>query len=1203
MQDIDELLSIWERNKESGNEMSAETLCIDCPELIPEVQQQMRALNAVDSYFSHASDNDDATTNPEAESIRDFIDLSLTVSSMFRIERLHASGGLGHVFLATDPVLNRKVAIKFPRLSRLTAEQRARFEREARLTGRLDHPGIVPVHSLKQDDPQRPCYVMRFVEGPTLQERISEFHANAASNYPPGFFSSLEFRQLLQNLVALCNIVAYAHSQGIIHRDIKPGNIIPGPFGETLLLDWGLAKMVGEPDDLADSQETPTSDDGRPNSYQTRTGQSMGTPAFASPEQLSGENGLVDYRTDVFAIGQTLGFLLHGPSFLEPASRPKLPGIADKRLSETLPSKPPAIPKQLHAIWQHAVERKRENRYQSVTDLNADLERYLAGQAVSVVRDTMLTRIGRAIRRRPGWAASITAAVLVALVAGLLGSAILGSKNRELVVSNDKLLGAMQESQLANRQTLEALRSLVDEVVVRNLSQQRVLDQQERDFLNRIAAQYSALASLKGDSPENRAIRAEGLMQVGRIHLQLSDEQEAVKNLEAAEEQLQQLVRENGTDDLRLQLASTLAALGRGLMMVGQLEVAQDKAQQGIQLIAGISESEKKQTRTETILARLYYSLGVIQQHRRQWNAAIASLQQSQALLESMLKLQSDDTNLQQTLAAVFRELGSLAAQVGDLPRQIEYSGNALNIQQDLVRQFPGIPEHELGLALAYNNYSVVRETAGQTSAAIGELTEAIDYASRLVEQFPLVSQYRSTLADLYRRRGGLYWIQEQPVLAETDLADATRRFESLVREFADVPEYHEGLLQTLLLNGEINIVRKRYAAGQRNFSDLFEAGVDFENSFPEVAAQSMTVSIARIQNTRLQRVAGQAVESIDLLNQALHHFETISESDHSIWPDYWRARTQMLLARTLRALKQPAAASLLLDEITADLSAMAESCTGKHELLSRLASVHKEVAFEFSSIDRADGAAFHLQRELEIREQIVSELPDNPYYAVLFARALFAQGDQLRDSRNFPAALERYEHADQILSGTILNHPDDHLVQTTMGDLRAREGRRLFMLGDFENAHEKFTEAVRLKPSTENRGSFTHNLAWFRPELVLTQVDAILADEFPEPIGTLSLLRACGVASNSVDDPTAKQALGDRALRVLQRMADEQLNYHPQTIAEFRTGKSFATLRQRDDFNTVVNQLDQLNKELGLPLYIRQLPEPLKSWTKWFSE
>lgn len=157
------------------------------------------------------------------------------MTSEFQVEFLHASGGLGDVYLASEPNLNRQVAIKFPRKSRLSAEQLARFEREAQITGRLNHPGVVPVFSMKQDNALQPCYVMRFVDGSTLRQRVEQL--NEVLSGSSDYFSSMEFRQLLQGFVALCNIVAYAHEQGIIHRDIKPENIILGRFGETLLME------------------------------------------------------------------------------------------------------------------------------------------------------------------------------------------------------------------------------------------------------------------------------------------------------------------------------------------------------------------------------------------------------------------------------------------------------------------------------------------------------------------------------------------------------------------------------------------------------------------------------------------------------------------------------------------------------------------------------------------------------------------------------------------------------------------------------------------------------------------------------------------------------------------------------------------------------------------------------------------------------
>ncbi len=221
----------------------------------------------------------------------------IQVTSHFRVDRLHATGGLGEVYLAKDPDLHRTVAIKFPRTDRLSHEQWLRFEREAQITGQLNHPGIVPVHALKGDDSQHPCYVMRFVDGPTLQHKIDELYGTSAADKAASvdFYASLEIRQLLQNFVALCNIVAYAHEHGIIHRDIKPSNVILGPFGETLLMDWGLAKALVERDSVSeDGAASDSADTVVESSLRTRTGQFMGTPAFASPEQQSGQVELVD---------------------------------------------------------------------------------------------------------------------------------------------------------------------------------------------------------------------------------------------------------------------------------------------------------------------------------------------------------------------------------------------------------------------------------------------------------------------------------------------------------------------------------------------------------------------------------------------------------------------------------------------------------------------------------------------------------------------------------------------------------------------------------------------------------------------------------------------------------------------------------------------------------------------------------------------
>jgi tRNA A-37 threonylcarbamoyl transferase component Bud32 len=160
----------------------------------------------------------------------------------FRVLRPHARGGLGAVFVALDTELHREVALK--QILDAHADDpvsRQRFVLEAEVTGGLEHPGIVPVYGLGAYGDGRPYYAMRFVRGDSLKEAIDGFHADEALKKEPGR-RSLELRKLLRRFTDVCNSIEYAHSRGVLHRDIKPGNVIVGRHGETLVVDWGLPR-------------------------------------------------------------------------------------------------------------------------------------------------------------------------------------------------------------------------------------------------------------------------------------------------------------------------------------------------------------------------------------------------------------------------------------------------------------------------------------------------------------------------------------------------------------------------------------------------------------------------------------------------------------------------------------------------------------------------------------------------------------------------------------------------------------------------------------------------------------------------------------------------------------------------------------------------------------------------------------------------
>src|SRR5260370_759097 len=243
----DALLLRYEELRAQGTPASPEELCQDCPELTADLKQRIRNLESMDALLGGAESEEASAgaTPPDPGPAGPAVSRpaeALSTGSRYQVLRLHARGGLGEVHVARDEELHREVALKrLQALHSRNPQSRSRFLREAEITSRLEHPSIVPVHSIGQDADGRPFYAMRLIQGQTLQEAIQQFHAPKIGQPP---FSDLALRQLLSRFVAVCNTIAYAHSKGIVHRDIKPSNIMLGPYGETLVVDLGLAKTV-----------------------------------------------------------------------------------------------------------------------------------------------------------------------------------------------------------------------------------------------------------------------------------------------------------------------------------------------------------------------------------------------------------------------------------------------------------------------------------------------------------------------------------------------------------------------------------------------------------------------------------------------------------------------------------------------------------------------------------------------------------------------------------------------------------------------------------------------------------------------------------------------------------------------------------------------------------------------------------------------
>lgn len=373
-----------------------------------------------------------------------------------------ARGGLGRVLRVFDKRLQRAIAMK--EVLTRGGEMEARFLREAQITARLGHPSIVSLYDLGRWESGETFFTMKLVEGQSLDRVVIE-----KKSLP-------ERLSLLSNAIDVCEAMAYAHSQGIIHRDLKPQNVLIGPFGETVVIDWGIAKDLraqGSEESLAGPLDPDLAE------HLTQAGAVLGTPSYMSPEQARGQN--IDARGDVYALGAMLYFMLSGrPPY---ASETRKSGVAV--LGALLEGPPPPIeerepdiPKDLAAIIKKAMAREVTERYPSARELAADLKKFQTGQVVGAYQYTSLELVKRFLRKNRT-SVIVVGVLLYVLVMGLTYSYVRISQAREgervarLQAEDRAAVAAAAESERARKAlalTWQLARSSLNEAPALTLS-------------------------------------------------------------------------------------------------------------------------------------------------------------------------------------------------------------------------------------------------------------------------------------------------------------------------------------------------------------------------------------------------------------------------------------------------------------------------------------------------------------------------------------------------------------------------------------------------------------------------------------------------------------------------------------------------------------------------------------------------------------
>ncbi|MGO9468067.1 MAG: protein kinase domain-containing protein [Isosphaeraceae bacterium] len=665
------------------------------------------------------------------------------IDDRFLIVRLHARGGLGQVFVAVDRDLGREVALKQIRPAFADNEgSRARFVREAEVTGGLEHPGIVPVYALGFDGDGRPYYAMRFVRGESFKEAIAEFHRDERFRQSPGK-RSLALRKLLRRFLDVCNAVDYAHGRGVLHRDLKPSNIILGKHGETLVVDWGLAKAVGTSAGGSISEERPLVPPSASSSAETLPGSALGTPAYMSPEQASGAIDRLSIASDVYSLGATLYCLLTG--------RPPFEGCDVTALLAAVQNGafvPPrqldrSIPRALEAICCKAMSLTAGSRYGSARDLADEIERWMADEPVGARAEPLADRARRWMRRHRTTVIAALAAVLVALV-GL--GVVLAVESR----AHQDLRAAHDREQARFDLAMAAIKAFHSGVSGDILLKEPQFQQLRTRLLGEARRFFARLEGLLKDHTDLRSRRA-----LGQAYSELAEMTDKIgPKLEALELFHDELAIRRELAIGPQAEATDRAEVGRCLLDVGRIEFQTgnpEKAMTAYQEAGSALESLVAKTKVppqvRALRATCYERMGELYFAIDRPAEAIYSYQKGGAIRAGLVREVPEVVENRGELAHCDQAIGTVYWAQGRPKEALEAFEEARSILGDLLANFPANIEFRKRLAYIENDMGYPLHSLGRTDEAFRSFEKARDILDSLLNDFPAVTEYRRQIA------------------------------------------------------------------------------------------------------------------------------------------------------------------------------------------------------------------------------------------------------------------------------------------------------------------------------------------------------------------------------------------------------------------------------------------------------------------------
>ena len=765
----DELLARRETLREQGLLPTIEELCEGAPAAVREevarrLADVLAAERAIEASWGGPTVGCDVPFIPEGKVGR------------YARPRVQAEGGMGVLCVAEDVELRRTVAYKVMKPGQdRNPDALARFFHEAEITARLAHPGIVPVFGRIVDDSGLPAYASEYVNGHTLAAAIERLHMIA-----PADIQALASARagLLRSFTSTCQIVAYAHSQDVIHGDVKPLNIMIDNFGSTRLVDWGVAKVAAPNAGGGPEPEPP--------------GPRPGTPTFISSFDTS-----ATFASDIYALGLTLKWIL--------AERPADGAPPRKSAAGTLAP--------LWAIAEKAASSDHGARYRSAADLARDLQDALDDKPIAAYRDRWPTRLRRqAARHRPAVAAILALLVMAAIVGPLAGA-----RERRLRQRADserlrtvRLTGEMlDQAELVGRfqATLPGSKAILDRAV-------RLIDQLARDGEDQGADLRPAAANY---------------YRAGMIHWNLNQLSEAADCFRRSIDLAARWSAATPADaDSRNRWATALRDWGVIRVTQGNAEDATGAWAKALEVIAPVADASIESRLT---LARIYYAIGNLAMLSRDQTGAQSSFRQALALASKLVEEAPDDPRFVKALADTYSNQG-MSLQMEALPdgRRLDSPKKlalatashrqALEYRRRLTRLEPGKPEHRADVAGSLNHLGNASLLAGAAGFADAEVfyREARTILEALVIGYPGVPSILREIASVYSNLNVLLTRQNR---TDEILPLARGSVDLFTRLVANYPEMSD-------LHGKLGVALEQLATNLRRGGETDDAAVRF---------------------------------------------------------------------------------------------------------------------------------------------------------------------------------------------------------------------------------------------------------------------------------------------------------------------------------------------------------------------------------------